>query len=82
MDRRKFIGSLALNPRPVHVLCLGDIAYLTGRPEEYSAAKKGLDRLEEAGMQVSIAQGGQISTTTTGIFSAPSAFLLRGTGEI
>ena len=48
---------LALNPRPKYVLCLGDVAYLTGKPEEYAAAKQGLDRLEEAGMQVTITMG-------------------------
>lgn len=48
---------LALNPRPLNVLCLGDIAYLTGKPEEYAAAKKYIDRLEEAGMKVTMAMG-------------------------
>lgn len=48
---------LALNPRPKHVLCLGDIAYLTGKPEEYAVAKQGLDRLEEAGMVVTMTMG-------------------------
>jgi hypothetical protein len=48
---------LALNPRPRNVLCLGDIAYLTGKPEEYAAAKKYLDRLEEAGMRLTLTLG-------------------------
>ena len=48
---------LALNPLPHHVLCLGDVAYLTGKPEEYAAAKHQIDRLEGAGMQVTITMG-------------------------
>ena len=48
---------LALNPRPKYVLCLGDIAYLTGKPEEYAAAKQGLASLEEAGMQLTMTMG-------------------------
>jgi len=48
---------LALNPRPRNVLCLGDIAYLTGKPEEYAAAKKYLDRLEAAGMRLTLTMG-------------------------
>lgn len=48
---------LALNPRPRNVLCLGDIAYLTGRPQEYAAAKKYLDKLEEAGMRLTMTMG-------------------------
>ena len=48
---------LALNPRPRYVLCLGDIAYLTGKPEEYAAAKKYLDKLEEAGMILTLTMG-------------------------
>ena len=48
---------LALNPLPRYVLCLGDIAYLTGKPEEYAAAKAGLDRLEAAGMQLTMTMG-------------------------
>lgn len=48
---------LALRPRPANVLCLGDIAYLTGKIEEYEAVKQGLSRLEEAGIRVAIAMG-------------------------
>ena len=48
---------LALNPRPRNVLCLGDIAFLTGKPEEYAAAKPLLDRLEEAGMTLTMTMG-------------------------
>ena len=48
---------LALNPRPRYVLCLGDIAYLTGKPEEYAAARRYLDRLEAAGMQLTLTMG-------------------------
>lgn len=50
-------GILALNPRPLNVLCLGDIAYLTGKKEEYLAAKQGLDRLEQAGITVTMTMG-------------------------
>jgi len=48
---------LSLNPRPKHVICLGDIAYLTGKEEEYVLAKKGFDRLEEAGIEVGLTMG-------------------------
>ena len=48
---------LALRPRPVNVLCLGDVAYLTGKPEEYAAVKQGIKRLENAGMHVTMAMG-------------------------
>ena len=48
---------LALDPRPRHVFCLGDIAYLTGKPEEYAAAKRYLDMLEAAGMQLTLTMG-------------------------
>ena len=48
---------LALSPRPKYVFCLGDIAYLTGKPEEYAAAKRHLDKLEEAGMQLTLTMG-------------------------
>ena len=48
---------LAFNPRPRHVLCLGDIAYLTGKPEEYAAAKRYLDKLEAAGIQLTLTMG-------------------------
>lgn len=48
---------LALNPLPKYVLCLGDIAYLTGKVEEYAAAKVQLDRLAAAGMEVTLAMG-------------------------
>lgn len=48
---------LSLNPRPRYVLCLGDIAYLTGKPEEYAAAKRYLDKLEEAGMRLALTMG-------------------------
>jgi len=48
---------LALNPRPRKLLCLGDIAYLTGKPEEYEVAKQYLDKLEAAGMQLTLTMG-------------------------
>ena len=48
---------LTLNPRPRYVLCLGDIAYLTGKPEEYAAAKRYLDKLEKAGMKLTMTMG-------------------------
>ena len=48
---------LALNPRPKRVICLGDVAYLTGKPEEYAVARDLLGRLEEAGMELTITMG-------------------------
>ena len=48
---------LSLNPRPLNVICLGDIAYLTGKVEEYELAKRLLAPLEEAGMHVTLGMG-------------------------
>ena len=48
---------LAFCPLPSYVLALGDIAYLTGRPEEYAAAKAQLDRLTDAGIRYTLAMG-------------------------
>ncbi|MBO4595258.1 MAG: metallophosphoesterase [Bacteroidales bacterium] len=48
---------LALNPLPANVICLGDIAYHTGKPEEYELAKKLFAPLEKAGMKLTFAMG-------------------------
>ena len=48
---------LELRPRPRNVICLGDIAYLTGKAEEYAVAKELLFRLEDAGMTLTMAMG-------------------------
>lgn len=48
---------LSLNPLPKYVLCLGDNAYLTGRPEEYAAVKAGFDRLAAAGISITAGMG-------------------------
>lgn len=38
----------AMNPRPAHVLILGDIAYLDGAVADYQKAKESLDLLDKA----------------------------------
>ena len=48
---------LRLNPRPRNVIALGDLAYLTGRPEEYALLKKILAPLEGTGMTLTMAMG-------------------------
>lgn len=48
---------LALRPRPRNVICLGDIAYLTGKAEEYAVAKALLSQLEDAGMTLTMTVG-------------------------
>ena len=48
---------LALNPLPHNVIALGDLAYLTGKPEEYALLKEIIAPLEAAGIQVTLAMG-------------------------
>lgn len=48
---------LALNPLPANVICLGDLAYLTGRPEEYETVAACLKPLEDAGIKLTLAMG-------------------------
>jgi len=48
---------LALNPLPRRIICLGDIAYLTGKVEEYKLAKKFFNPLLNAGISITMTMG-------------------------
>jgi len=55
---RKVISDiLAMRPLPRNVIALGDLAYLTGRPDEYAALKPVLAPIEEAGISLTLAMG-------------------------
>lgn len=55
--RKAVEGILALRPRPAQVVCLGDIAYFWGLPEDYRLAATILAPLESAGMKIAFAMG-------------------------
>ena len=46
-----------MKPLPRNVLALGDLAYLTGKPEEYARLKEILAPIEAAGMRLTLAMG-------------------------
>lgn len=48
---------LRLNPRPRNVIALGDLAYLTGRTEEYALLKETLSPFEGSGIRLTLAVG-------------------------
>lgn len=48
---------LRLNPRPRNVIALGDLAYLTGRPEEYALLKEILRPFEGSGIHLTLGMG-------------------------
>lgn len=48
---------LAMKPLPSNVVIFGDIAYHSGRPEEYAESKKLLKRLEDAGIELTFGMG-------------------------
>lgn len=48
---------LRLNPRPANIIALGDLAYLTGRPEEYARLKEILSVLDGSGITLTMAMG-------------------------
>lgn len=48
---------LAMRPRPKRVVCLGDIAYLRGLPEDYATSKPIFKRLEAAGVELVFCMG-------------------------
>lgn len=48
---------LAMRPRPRRVVCLGDIAYLWGLPEDYATSKPIFSRLEAAGVELVFCMG-------------------------
>ena len=55
--RRTVRDILALRPRPSNVVCLGDIAYLWGMPEDYVRVKGILRPLYDAGIKVTLGMG-------------------------
>lgn len=48
---------LRLNPLPRNVIALGDLAYLTGKPEEYARLKEIIAPLETAGIRLTLGMG-------------------------
>lgn len=48
---------LALRPRPRNVIALGDLAYLTGKPEEYARLKEILSAFDGSGIRLTMAMG-------------------------
>ena len=48
---------LKLNPLPSNVIALGDLAYLTGRPEEYALLKEIIAPIEAAGIRLTLGMG-------------------------
>ena len=48
---------LQLDPLPRNVIALGDLAYLTGKPEEYARMKEILAPLEASGIRLTMAMG-------------------------
>lgn len=55
--RRVIADILAMKPLPRNVVTFGDLAYLTGKPEEYALAKEIFAPLEEAGIKVTHGMG-------------------------
>lgn len=55
--RRVIADILAMNPLPRNVVTFGDLAYLTGKAEEYALAKEIFAPLEEAGIKVTHGMG-------------------------
>ena len=54
---RTIADILALDPLPRNVIVLGDLAYLTGRKEEYARLKEIIAPLETAGIRLTMAMG-------------------------
>ena len=48
---------LQMSPLPKHVICLGDLAYLTGQLQEYQYLRPLLEPLWKAGIEVTLAMG-------------------------
>lgn len=48
---------LAMNPRPKRAVVFGDLAYLCGLKSEYETSRRLLDRLLDAGMELTIGMG-------------------------
>ena len=55
--RRTVKDILAMKPLPRNVIALGDLAYLTGREEEYALLKEIIAPVEEAGITLTLAMG-------------------------
>lgn len=55
---KKIVGKvLQMNPLPKQVICLGDLAYLTGQIHEYQHLRPLLEPLWKAGIEVTMAMG-------------------------
>ena len=54
---RTIADILTLNPLPRNVIALGDLAYLTGKPEEYAHFKELIAPLEAAGIRLTLGMG-------------------------
>jgi len=55
---RKVVADIVgMRPKPRNVIALGDLAYLTGRPEEYALMKEILAPIEAAGITLTLAMG-------------------------
>lgn len=48
---------LKMRPLPLNVIALGDLAYHTGRPEDYALLKELLAPLERAGIRITLGMG-------------------------
>ncbi|MBP3773890.1 MAG: metallophosphoesterase [Bacteroidaceae bacterium] len=55
--RRVLADILKLRPLPLNVIALGDLAYLTGKPEEYALLKEIIVPLEASGIHFTMAMG-------------------------
>ena len=55
--RRVVSDILAMKPLPRNVIALGDLAYLTGRDEEYAALKEIIAPIEQAGITLTLGMG-------------------------
>lgn len=55
--KRVLADILAMRPLPKNVIVLGDLAFLTGKPEEYATLKPMLAPLEEAGITLTLGMG-------------------------
>lgn len=55
--RRTISDIVAMKPKPKHVIALGDLAYLQGKPEEYALLKEILQPLLDAGIDLTMGMG-------------------------
>ena len=48
---------LKMNPLPRNIIALGDLAYLTGKPEEYALLREIIKPIERAGITLTLGMG-------------------------